>query len=85
MIRDLARYREGLPSYMFEGGAGFALGAPVLLVAFAAIGLGIVGAVFLIASCFTHHALHSPLNIAALAFLLPTAYTAYRLLTLILP
>jgi hypothetical protein len=83
MTRDLSRYRTAMPPHMVEGGTGFSLAAPVWLVTFAAIGVGVVGCAFLVASCLTHRdSLLSFLHIAAFIFLLPTAYTAFCIATL---
>jgi hypothetical protein len=83
MARDLSRYRAAMPPHTIEGGMGFSLAAPVWLVTFAGIALGVVGLAFLVASCLTHrNALLSFLHIAALVFLLPTAYTSFRIATL---
>jgi len=80
MARDLSRYRAAMPPHTVEGGTGFSLAAPVWLVTFAAIAVGVVGCAFLIASCLNHRdALLSFLHIAAFIFLLPTAYTAFRI------
>jgi len=76
MARDLS----AMPPHAVEGGAGFSLAAPVWLVTFAGIALGIVGLAFLLASGLTHrHALFSFLHIAALVFLLPTAYAGFSI------
>jgi len=83
MPHDLASYREGLPSYMFEGGPGFALAVPLLFVRLTATGMGIICAVFLITSCLTHRPLLSLLNIGAFVFLFPTVYATYRFLTVV--
>lgn len=83
MARDLSRYRADMPPNTIEGGTGFSLAAPVWLVTFAAIALGVIAFIFLIASCLTHRdTLLSFLHIAAFIFLLPTAYTAFRIATL---
>ena len=69
-----------MPPDSVEGGAGFSLAAPVWLVTFVAIAVGVVGFAFLVASCLTHRrALLSFLHVAAFVFLLPTVYAALRI------
>lgn len=80
MTCDLSHYRAAMPPHTLEGGTGFSLAAPVWFVTIGAIAVGVVGGVFLAASCFSNrHALLSFLHVAAFVFLLPTAYMGFRI------
>ena len=83
MARELSRYRAAMPPHTVEAGGRFSLAAPVWLVTFVAIAVGGVGFAFLLSSCLTHrHALLSFLHVATFVFLLPTAYTGFRIAAL---
>lgn len=85
MADDLARYRASVPPWVTEGSVGFVLAFPVWEVTLAAIGLGIMGTVILLSSLGTENReIPSFCQIAALLFLLPTAYSVCRLLCRIL-
>lgn len=69
--------------YLCENGIGFTLSKTVWFVTIIANLLGVVGLVFLIASSLTRRPWPSLLNIAAIVFLLPTAYIVCFLLILL--
>lgn len=80
----LAQEATRIAPHAREGGAGFALMAPVWWAVLAGIGLALLGGTLLLVACVTHRgSIFSILHLLTLVALMPFAYAALRLFGLL--
>lgn len=81
---ELVREITQVAPHAREGGAGFALAAPVWLVTLAGVALSLLGGALLLIACVTHRgSLFSLLHVLTLVALMPFAHSVLRLLGLV--